>query len=106
MSCESDCIGLTEVMISGPTELEPGETGIFGASIQPADTTAPVSLLWGNGDITRYTEYSWSDPGSHMVELTASNCDGTAVVTATLTVEVIQPIYLTWLPLVVRTAGP
>jgi hypothetical protein len=89
--CESTCNGLTGVQISGPMTLTIGEQGVYTATIMPPDASAPVSVLWSNGGTTPETTYSWDLPGTYTVEITTTNCDGSAVVTDTLAVEVYQP---------------
>jgi hypothetical protein len=91
LSCETACTGLTSIAITGTTYLEVGELGSYTASIMPEDASAPVSLDWSNGASTPETTYSWDLPGTYTVEITGTNCDGSAVVTGTLQVEVWAP---------------
>jgi PKD repeat protein len=85
------CTGLTGVAITGTVQLQVGETGVFSASIEPAETSAPVSLLWSNGKTTPVITNTWDLPGLYTVVITATNCDGSAVVTDTLVVDVYEP---------------
>ena len=89
LACDSVCTGLTDVAISGPAQLMVGETGVYSASILPLEASAPVSLLWSNGLTATETSYSWDIPGSYTIVITSTNCDGTAVVTDTLVVDVL-----------------
>lgn len=88
LACDSVCIGLTDINIGGPSLREVGEVGVYSATIQPEDASAPVSLLWNNGETTPGTSYSWDLPGTYSVVITGTNCDGSAVVTDTVEVEV------------------
>ena len=92
MSCESLCTALASVDIHGPEQLAVGITGIFSATITPLEATAPVSLLWDNGEITPETTYAWDLPGTYTVVITATNCEDSAVVIDTLVVETYQPL--------------
>ncbi len=91
MACESLCNPLTGVDIAGPTLLAVGETGAYSATIEPITTTAPVSLLWDNAGTAPENTYTWDLPGTYTVEITATNCEGSVVVTDTLVVDVYQP---------------
>jgi hypothetical protein len=88
MICDSTCIPLSEVTIHGPEQLLVGETGIYSATILPIDASAPVSVTWSNGETTPEASYTWDEPGTYTVEITITNCDGSAVATDTLVVEV------------------
>ena len=92
MSCESVCTPLASVDIHGPVQLAVDETGVFSATITPPESTAPVSLLWDNEKTTPETTYTWDMPGTYSVVITATNCEGSAVVTNTQEVEVYQPL--------------
>jgi PKD repeat protein len=88
MVCDSVCTGLTDIAIGGPEQLLVGETGDYSATILPVDASAPVSLLWDNGETSPETSYTWDMPGSYTVVITGTNCDDTSVVTGTLVVDV------------------
>ena len=89
--CDGECIGLAGVEIGGPTQLAVGETGAYSATIEPADASAPASVLWSTGDTTPEITSTWDSPGFYTMEITATNCESSAVVTDTLVVEVYQP---------------
>ena len=91
LPCEGGCIGFTSVGISGPVLLAVNETGFYSATTYPADASNPVSLLWNNGAITPETTYNWDIPGTYTVEITSTNCEGSAVVTDTQVVDVYVP---------------
>jgi hypothetical protein len=91
LACETACTPLTSINITGTTYLEIGELGTYTATIMPDDASAPVSLDWSNAASTPVTTYSWDMPGMYTVEITGTNCDGTAVVTDTMQVEVWAP---------------
>jgi hypothetical protein len=83
------CVGLTTATVSGPEMMLAGETGIYSATLEPPDATEPVDLIWSNGMTSTSTTYSWPEPGAYTVVVTATNCDGTAVVSDALTVAVL-----------------
>ena len=85
----ADCTGLTEVAVSGPVELLAGETGVYSAILEPVSATLPIDVVWSNGTISTSAAYSWAEPGQYTVVVTATNCLDTAIVTASLTVEVL-----------------
>lgn len=84
------CIELTDMAVTGPTELLPGETGVYSATWQPITATMPVQIEWSNGDSGRATTYSWVEPGPYTVSATGSNCGGAATVADSLDVVVIE----------------
>ena len=92
MGCESLCTALASVDIHGPVQLAVSVTGVFSATITPSEASAPVSLLWNNGETTPETTYTWEAQGTYTVEITSTNCEGSVVVTDTLLVEVYQPL--------------
>jgi hypothetical protein len=101
--CDGECNNLTSVEISGPEQLVVGEVGEFSSVTYPADASNPYTWQWSNGEDTPQTTYSWDVTGTYSVELSVSNCNGTAVVTDTQIVEVIEPC--TWLT-GVQISGP
>jgi hypothetical protein len=94
------CIPLTGVEISGATSLLVGETGLFNVSLIPPDATDP-SITWSNGITGTQAAYSWKEPGTFYVTVTAMNCGGTVM--KSQAVEVILSSYPVWLPLILRT---
>ena len=92
LPCADGCIGFTSVAISGPVLLAVDEPGFYSATTYPADASNPVSLLWDNGAMTPENTYAWGAPGTFTVEITSTNCEGSAVVTDTLLIEVYQPL--------------
>jgi hypothetical protein len=93
---------VTAVSISGPTELNTGEVGIYQAATEPPTATLPIYFEWSNGDTGQTAEYSWAIPGVYTVEVTASNCFSAPPVSDTLTVTVVQTYYYTYLPIVAK----
>jgi uncharacterized repeat protein (TIGR01451 family) len=89
MVCDSVCTGLTSVEIGGPVELAVGEIGVYSATIEPISTTAPVTLLWSNDKTTPEITQTWDLPGLHTLVITATNCEGSAVVTNTMDVSIV-----------------
>jgi subtilisin family serine protease len=100
--CVASCLELTDIMIEGPAELMVGETGTYSVTWEPEDATPPVAIEWSNGMTGTSTIYSWDEPGTHTVVVTATNCDGTAVVSDSLEVTVFQPMHYIYLPIVVK----
>ena len=111
---ETACVPLTEVFITGPV----GVTGTlyvdalytFAAVITPTDASEPITYTWAptptNGQGTAEVIYRWPEHGSHTITLTAENCapPDTAMVTATLSVELEEPVLrYVYLPLVLRS---
>jgi PKD repeat protein len=94
------CTELTGAAIDGLTSLLVGETGLYTVTLTPDDATSP-SILWSNGITDTQAAYTWTEPGLYSVTVTASNCSG-VVVSASYDVEVIQPIYARWMPLIFR----
>jgi len=84
----ADCTGLTDVAINGPAELPAGETGVYSAILEPVSATLPVDVVWSNGTISTSAAYSWAEPGLYTIVVTATNCLETAIVTASLPVQV------------------
>jgi hypothetical protein len=89
--CETECKGMDSVLINGPDQLPVGEIGAYSSTTYPADASSPVSLLWDDGKTTPIITRTWDLPGLYTIEITATNCDGSAVVTDTLVVDVYQP---------------
>ena len=102
---EPPCTILTGAEIDGPASLNAGATGLFSVALAPPDANLPIDILWSNGMTETEATYSWIEPGFYSITVTASNCGGTEV-TATWDVEVVQPVYSMWLPLIVRSEVP
>jgi PKD repeat protein len=96
------CVEVAEAAISGPEELLVGATGTYSVTLEPPNATEPIALTWSNGMTGTATDFSWTDPGTHTVVVTATNCGGAAVVTGTLEVAVTQPMHAIYLPIVVK----
>jgi hypothetical protein len=96
------CVALTGATISGPEELMVGEMGIYSVTLEPPTATAPIDLLWSDGTTGFTATFSWTEPGTHTVEVTATNCVDVQVVGG-LDVAVIQPMHRIYLPIVVRS---
>jgi hypothetical protein len=82
------CVAVTSATVAGPETLPLGETGVFTATVAPANATEPISLTWSNGQTGPAAGYSWSELGLHTVVVTATNCGGAALVTGSLDVNV------------------
>jgi immune inhibitor A len=98
----SECVSLTAVTIAGPAVLLPGEEGQYSASPSPPTATNPA-YLWDSGQVDPSVAYSWAQPGTYTVTVTATNCLGAVVARDDHAVQVYQG-YSIYLPLVVR--GP
>ncbi|MBN1954268.1 MAG: S8 family serine peptidase [Anaerolineae bacterium] len=83
-----ECVKLTDAAIDGPAQLAPGEPGDYSVDLLPHNATEPIDILWSNGMTGTSTTYSWPDEGTYTIDVTATNCAGSALVTATLEVTV------------------
>jgi len=86
--CELPCIGLDSVSIGGPAEMPLGESGTFTATLSPEHASPPVDIVWSNGLTGTVAVYAWAEPGWQTVAVTATNCYGGVVLTATVDVLV------------------
>jgi hypothetical protein len=96
------CVEVISATISGPEALLVGEMGTFSVTLEPPDATPPIDILWSNGMTGTSTTYSWDEPGTYTVVVTATNCEGAALATGTLEVAVTQPMHYVYLPIVVK----
>lgn len=74
---------LTGVSISGPSSGNTEQTLTFTASPDPADATTPITYTWStdglvSGQGTATATYRWNTAGTKTVQVTASNCGGSA----------------------------
>lgn len=97
------CIPLDGAVVSGPPEQLVNETGIYSVTLSPADASLPIELMWSNGITATVAAYTFPDPGWFTVTVSAENCGG--VITGTLGVEVIVPVFKLFMPLTFGTAG-
>ena len=102
------CVPLTGLAITGTLYI--GNLYTFAAVLTPTDATPPITYTWTpppDGEQGAATAaYRWPEPGSHTITLTAENCapPDTAMVTATLSVELEEPVLRhVYLPLVLRS---
>jgi len=87
------CQPVQEVTIQGPVALLAGQAGKYTASYLPLTATLPVALTWNNGTVGPTAWYSWPDPGTHLVVVTATNsCQGEARAVYTVTVGVCRSV--------------
>ncbi|MFP4394219.1 MAG: hypothetical protein ACLFTI_03060 [Anaerolineales bacterium] len=102
-----DCVGLTDVGIDGPTRGYTGTSTTFTARITPTNASTPITYTWtptpDSGQGSASVTYTWAVTGTQIITLTAVNCDGSDMVTHTITLTVpsmdIFPIYL---PLILK----
>jgi len=95
------CQPLTGVTVTGPPVLFAGQPGVYQASPQPFTATPPLTYTWSNGTVGITSTYRWPVTGTHTLTVTTTNdCD--SVVTATLSVQVVQWPYQVYLPLLLR----
>lgn len=84
------CTPIQTVTINGPTAGQPGLTYHFTATTNPA--SSPVAFAWEpapvSGQGTPNVTYSWSSPGTYVLTVTASNCNGAAAAQDTHTVTI------------------
>ncbi len=96
-------VPLTGVGISGPAQGDKNVDQTFTATIQPLNATTPITYIWSgmglvSGQGTQQAVYRWNQTGTYLVNLSVSNCGGSA--NANWTIEV-GKTYI-YLPLVLR----
>ncbi|MEJ5308227.1 MAG: hypothetical protein WHX52_00525 [Anaerolineae bacterium] len=96
-------VPLTGVSISGPAQGDKNVDQTFTATIQPLNATTPITYIWSatglvSGQGTQQAVYRWNQTGTYLVNLSVSNCGGSA--NANWTIEV-GKTYI-YLPLVLR----
>ncbi len=91
LACETGCTPLNGVIVNGPVLLAIDEVGVYTATAEPVDASAPASVLWDGGETALEITRTWDAPGWYSVEITATNCEGSAVVTGTLEVNIYNP---------------
>jgi uncharacterized repeat protein (TIGR01451 family) len=82
------CVGLEDVTIGGEATARVGEQLDLVSTYQPDDATPPLIYEWSTDGLASdqgadSASYVWELLGVHTVVLTATNCDGTVVVTDT-----------------------
>jgi hypothetical protein len=85
------CGPIEQVTISGPAFVKTEETGLYTAAYSPTTATVPVSFVWDNGAVGSTAAYSWTQPGTHTLAVTATNPCGQQS-SDPFTVEVCQPV--------------
>lgn len=92
-------VGPGSLSISGPTAGLIAHTQTFTATINPLDTTWPLTYTWTTagqppvvqiGDLQNTLSFTWPDPGPQTITVTAVNHLG--VVTATHTITLYTPV--------------
>lgn len=96
------CVELTTVTVSGPTELLASETGTYSATWEPISATAPITVVWSNGMTGATTVFSWTEPTTHTIIVSATNCVDVQV-QGYYDVVVMQEYHYVYLPLVVKS---
>jgi hypothetical protein len=100
MTVTAFCQEVEDVTVDGPLTLLVGEEGTYQAGPVPVTASLPMTYTWDNGDIGTTSIYSWTAVGSYTITVSATNACGQA--SGWLVVEVSEPLYEIYLPLVLR----
>lgn len=85
-----NCLPVSGLDLLGPASLLVGETGRYTATVLPEAASDPLDINWNNGALGPTAVYSWTQPGTYSVDVTAANACGTA--SASRPVQVCQPV--------------
>jgi CSLREA domain-containing protein len=88
---ETPCTPLSGVTIEGPTTGDVGVAVCFTATVSPGDASTPIDYLWDpvpDGQGNEYVCYTWMNPGTYVITVTASNCSGAGTAQDTYTVTI------------------
>jgi CSLREA domain-containing protein len=94
------CDPVETASVEGPASLLVGETGVYSATYTPLTATLPVTLTWEDGTVGATAAYSWTQPGTYTLAVTATNPCGE--VSGAFPVVVSAKSYWIFLPLVVK----
>ncbi|MGC9025187.1 MAG: PKD domain-containing protein, partial [Chloroflexia bacterium] len=72
------CQAVEGVTISGPPVLPAGVEGTYVAAFLPITASPPITLTWDNGTLGLTAVYSWTEPGTHTLAVSATNRCGQA----------------------------
>jgi PKD repeat protein len=96
------CQPLTGLAVDGPLATLVGQETTYQAVPQPLTASLPLTYTWDNGRSGRTTSYSWTQPGTYTLSVTATNvCGGAPGAAFTVRVLAEWPYWL-YLPLYYR----
>ncbi len=99
------CVGLTDVLIQGPTSGYTDTLYTFSAVVAPTGATPPITYTWSpepeSGQGTASARYRWSALGDYNLSLAAGNCGGSDTDAHTITIQAGEQRYI-YLPTVMR----
>jgi len=72
------CQAVEGVTISGPPVLPAGVEGTYLAASLPITASPPITFTWDNGTLGSTAVYSWTEPGTHTLAVSATNRCGLA----------------------------
>jgi len=96
------CQPLTGLVPKGPPAILTGQEASYWAVPQPVTASLPLTVTWDNGTVDSMSTYSWTQPGTHTLAVTATNvCGGEQRAVRAVRVWTAWP-YSRYLPLVRR----
>jgi subtilisin family serine protease len=91
------CNPLTGVSLAGQSPIQLGQSLVFSATVAPPGASRPISYTWdfgapgtGSGLTGPAPAFTYTQAGSHTAVVTATNCAGSGLATATLPVVVLD----------------
>ena len=103
---EGECVPVEGASIEGPAMLLVGQTGLYTATYTPPTATLPLTITWDNGSVGPTAAYSWTLSGTYTLTVTATNCQGTGVATATHIISVEPSAWQVYLPFILKQEVP
>jgi hypothetical protein len=94
------CQEIEGIMVDGPTALVIGQPGTYLATPTPITASLPLTYTWDNGTMGTTSVYSWTEIGIYTITVSGTNACGQAGGGAV--VEVSEPIYEIFLPIILR----
>ncbi len=90
---------LSDLSLTGPQSGRVGQALTYTAKALPASVLQPITFTWQasgqepitqTGGTTRSVQYTWAEPGTQVITVTATNPGGS--LSEVITVDVIQPL--------------
>jgi hypothetical protein len=94
-------IPMERVDLTGPGTGGVGENTSFSAAVSPAEATIPITYTWEAtgqlpvehlGDTDDSVNFTWEEPGSQLITVTASNSGGSVVDTHFIEISSLYPM--------------